>query len=154
MRNSNGKVSSKSQPPATGSATKRSPPVTPRQRENPRLLKAKSPPRGDHGGAGRISTESLLTLKPEGGAFKESFLYKKTMKDAGLAPTGYTPIPQDARRGKSLSTNNGLKHYESLIKQYNRLLRPVKMVDLLKPKSHHQRSDNAHSIIFPDHVPR
>ena len=65
----------------------------------------------------------MLTLEPEGGAFKESALYKKTYGAESSRMTAYSP--EDAWKGQKLGTNNGLKHYESLIKQYNRLLKPV-----------------------------
>ena len=132
---------------------KRSAQVTPWQPENPPLLKGKSRPRADYPGGDRATTESLLTLEPDGGAFKESVLFEKMRGVESSRMTGYSPLPQDAWRGKSLSTNNGLKHYESLIKQYNRLLRPVKMADLRKPQLTLQGAGYAQRIALPDSAP-
>ena len=88
-------------------------------------------------------------MEPDGSAFKESVLYRKMHEAESSRMTGYSPLPEDAWRGKSLSTNNGLKHYESLIKQYNRLLKPVKMVDLGKPQLTHQPAGTGPDATLP-----
>ena len=52
------------------------------------------------------------------GAYKESILYKKiTQPDAEVIATPTASLGTfKERKGKSSDTNNGLKHYESLMK--------------------------------------
>ena len=75
----------------------------------------------------RQSTESLLAIDSNSGAYRETPLYQK------IAQPEAEILLQENKKGKQNETA-GLKHFESLMKQYNRLLKPMKMVDLLKPR--------------------